>query len=50
MHHIRSDGAILNDQGQQIGSILIIGVESREAAEEFACNDPYVETGLFEST
>jgi uncharacterized protein len=50
MHHIRWGGAILNDQGQQIGSILIIDVENREAAEEFTCDDPYVEAGLFEST
>jgi uncharacterized protein YciI len=50
MPHIKSGGALLNDQGQQIGSILIIDVESRAAAEEFACDDPYVEAGLFERT
>jgi hypothetical protein len=50
MHQIRSGGALLNDQGQQIGSILVIDVASRGAAEDFARTDPYVEAGLFEST
>src|SRR5690348_12505712 len=50
MHQIKSGGALLNDEGQQIGSILIIDVANRRAAEEFAGDDPYVEAGLFEST
>ena len=50
MHQIKSGGALLDDHGQQIGSVLIIDVANRSAAEEFACNDPYVEAGLFEIT
>ena len=40
----------MDDQGQQIGSILIIDVADRAAAEEFAATDPFVEAGLFAST
>jgi uncharacterized protein YciI len=47
---IMSGGALLDDNGQQIGSILIIDVADRAAAEEFAATDPYVEVGLFAST
>jgi uncharacterized protein YciI len=47
---ITSGGALLDDEGQQIGSILIIDVADRAAAEEFAATDPYVEAGLFAST
>lgn len=44
---ITSGGALLDDEGQQIGSILIIDVADRAAAEEFAATDPFVEAGLF---
>jgi uncharacterized protein YciI len=47
---IRSGGAILNDEGQQIGSILFIEVTDRAAAEAFAAADPFVEADLFAST
>ena len=47
---IRSGGAILNDDGQQVGSILFIDVANRAAAEEFAARDPFVDAGLFAST
>ena len=47
---ITSGGALLDDKGQQIGSILFIDVADRVAAEEFAATDPYVEAGLFAST
>ena len=47
---ITSGGALLDEKGQQIGSILIIDVADRAAAEEFAATDPYVEAGLFAST
>jgi uncharacterized protein YciI len=43
-------GALLDDKGQQIGSILIIDVADHVAAEEFAATDPYVEAGLFASS
>ena len=47
---ITSGGALLDDKGQQIGSILIIDVADHAAAEEFAATDPYVEAGLFASS
>ena len=47
---IKSGGALLDDKGQQIGSILIIDVADRAAADEFANADPFVSAGLFEST
>ena len=47
---ITTGGALLDDQGQQIGSILIIDVADRAAAEEFAATDPFVSAGLFAST
>jgi uncharacterized protein len=50
MSLIRSGGAILNDDGQQVGSILFIEVANRAAAEDFAARDPFVEAGLFAST
>ena len=47
---IMAGGALLDDKDQQIGSILIIDVADRAAAEEFAATDPFVEAGLFAST
>jgi uncharacterized protein len=50
MQCITSGGALLDDRDQQIGSVLIIDVADRAAAEEFAATDPYVAAGLFAST
>jgi uncharacterized protein YciI len=50
MSCITTGGALLDDDGQQIGSILIIDVADRAAAEEFAATDPFVPAGLFAST
>ena len=30
------------------GSLIVLDVDSREAAEEFAAGDPYAVAGLFE--
>lgn len=49
-HCIAYGGALLNDGGEQIGSILIIDAPDREAAEQFAATDPFVEAGLFAVT
>jgi uncharacterized protein YciI len=43
-------GALLDDEGKQIGSMLIIDVADQEAADAFATADPYVEADLFAST
>ena len=40
---------MLSDDGDMIGSLVIINVENRAAAEAFAANDPYAKAGLFES-
>lgn len=43
-------GALLDDDGNQNGSILIIDVADKAAADAFAVTDPYVNAGLFAST
>jgi len=47
---IVSGGALLDAAGQPSGSLLVIDVEDRAAAEAFAAADPYTKVGLFEST
>ena len=41
-------GPLLGDDGQMCGSLIVLNVDTREAAEEFAAGDPYAEAGLFE--
>ncbi|MBI03930.1 MAG: hypothetical protein CL468_07860 [Acidimicrobiaceae bacterium] len=41
-------GPLLDDDGEMCGSLIVVNVETREAAEEFAAGDPYAEAGLFE--
>jgi uncharacterized protein YciI len=43
-------GAILYDAGKQVGSMLIIDVADKAAADAFAIADPYVDAGLFATT
>jgi len=50
LHCIVYGGALLNERGEQDGSILIIDVADRAAAESFAITDPYVDAGLFAET
>jgi len=40
-------GPYLNDDGDPIGSMIIIRRESRDAAERFAAGDPFVMEGVF---
>ncbi len=47
---IKAGGALLNAQREQIGSMLIIDVADRAAADDFAAADPFVAAGLFAST
>jgi len=47
---IVSGGALLDAAGQPSGSLLVIDVEDRAAAEAFAAADPYTKAGLFESS
>jgi uncharacterized protein YciI len=42
-------GAMLAEDGTtRLGSVLIINVPSREAAEHFSANEPFRQAGLFE--
>ncbi len=47
---IVSGGALLDTAGQPAGSLLVVDVDDRAAAEAFAAADPYARAGLFEST
>lgn len=42
-------GPLLDDAGEMCGSLVILDVEDRAAAEAWAANDPYAGAGLFES-
>jgi hypothetical protein len=42
-------GPLLDDEGQMIGSLVILDVEDMDAARDWAENDPYARAGLFES-
>jgi uncharacterized protein YciI len=43
-------GALLAEDGQsRIGSMLVLNVASREAAEAFSANEPFRRAGLFTS-
>ena len=41
-------GPLLEDNGRMCGSLIVLDVDSRKAAEEFAAGDPYAVAGLFE--
>ena len=47
---IVTGGALLDASGQPAGSLLVIDVADRAAAEAFAAADPYARAGLFESS
>lgn len=42
-------GPMLDLDGRACGSLLIVDVEDRAAAEGFAASDPYADVNLFES-
>jgi hypothetical protein len=41
-------GPLLNDDGDMIGSLVVLEVEDMAAAQAWADNDPYAKAGLFE--
>ena len=45
-----SGGALLDTEGKPSGSLIVVDVEDRAAAEAFAAADPYTKAGLFEGT
>jgi len=46
---IKVGGAILDDKGDPIGSMLVIEAPDRAAAEAFAKDDPFTKEGVFAS-
>ncbi len=42
-------GPLLSDAGEMSGSLVILEVETVEAAELWAANDPYAKAGLFDN-
>jgi uncharacterized protein len=40
-------GPLLDAEGQPKGSLLVLDVTDRAAAEAFAANDPYAKAGVF---
>jgi uncharacterized protein YciI len=42
-------GALLDDDGNPVGSILIVEADDKAAAQAQADNDPYTAAGVFES-
>lgn len=40
-------GPLLDDSEQMYGSVVILDLPDRSAAENFAANDPYAQAGLF---
>ena len=41
-------GPFQNEDGDMIGSLLIVDVETRAEAEAWAASDPYAKAGLFQ--
>jgi uncharacterized protein YciI len=46
---VKLGGPLLDDDGQMAGSILVIDVADKAAAQAFADKDPYGLAGVFES-
>ena len=42
-------GALLDPQGNPCGSLFVLDVADRDAAEAFAAGDPFATAGVFES-
>jgi uncharacterized protein len=45
--HFIEGGAILNDDGQMVGSVLIMAFNSRAELDEWLANDPYTTGGVW---
>jgi hypothetical protein len=43
-------GALMDTEGKAAGTMIVIDLPDRAAAEAFAAGDPYAKAGLFEST
>lgn len=45
---VRFGGPMLDDEGRMAGSVLVIDVADRAAAEAFSAEDPYTKAGLWQ--
>lgn len=56
LDYIKSTGVVemagpcLDDAGEMCGSLIILDVADKAAAQDWADNDPYAQAGLFQST
>ena len=41
-------GPFVNEDGEMIGSLVVVDLADRAAAQDWAANDPYAKAGLFE--
>lgn len=46
---VKAAGPLLSDEGNPVGSMLIVEAEDRAAVQNFVDNDPYTLAGIFES-
>ena len=46
---VKIGGALLDDDGNPLGSVIIVEAEDASAAKQLAENDPYVAAGVFET-
>lgn len=46
---VKLAGPLLSDDGEMAGSLLILDVADRAAAEAFNAGDPYTQAGLWQS-
>lgn len=46
---VEQAGPFLDEAGQMCGSLIIMDVADRTAAQSWADNDPYAKAGLFDS-
>ncbi|NSX55080.1 YciI family protein [Parasulfitobacter algicola] len=44
---VQQAGPFLDDDGTMCGSLIILDVDSKQAAQNWADNDPYAKAGLF---
>ena len=44
---VRIGGPLLDEEGEMIGSMLVVEAETRGAVEAFLAGDPYVAAGLY---
>ena len=47
--NLKLAGALLDDAGSPIGSIIVVEAEDKAAAQAQADNDPFTAAGVFES-